>query len=110
MTAAALRQELEAVARRAGLPAAVALLRLRADADDVPALEMLAHWYLWGSYVPRDPIAGYAALTRAAQAGSVEAALTRAALLSTGTGIAADPAMAAEVVRGLADRDRKSVG
>lgn len=104
MTSAALRQELEAVARRAGLPAAVALLRSRADANDVPALEMLAHWYLWGSYVPRDPTAGYAALTRAAQAGSVEAALTRAALLATGTGVAADPAAAAEVVRGLADR------
>ena len=104
MTAAALRQELEAVARHSGLPAAVALLTSHADAGNVPALEMLAHWHLWGSYVPRDPIAGYAALTRAAQAGSVEAALTRAALLSTGTGIAADPFAAAEVVRGLVDR------
>ena len=104
MTAAALRQELEATARRAGLPAAVNLLRTRADAGEVPALEMLAHWHLWGSYVPRDAAAGYAALLRASEAGSVEAALTRAALLATGTGVAADPEAAVEVVRAVADR------
>lgn len=104
MTAAALRQELEAAARRAGLPAAVDLLRTRADVGEVPALEMLAHWHLWGSYVPRDAVAGYAALLRASEAGSVEAALTRAALLATGTGVAADSAAAVEIVRAVADR------
>ena len=103
MTASALRQELEATARRAGLVAAIDLLRTRADAGEVPALEMLAHWHLWGSYVPRDAAAGYAALTRASEAGSVEATLTRAALLATGTGVAENPAAAVEVVRTLAD-------
>lgn len=104
MTAIALRQELEGVARRAGLSAAIDLLHTRAAADDVPALEMLAHWHLWGSYVPRDPVAGYAALTRAAALGSVEAALTRAALLATGTGVGMNVAAAIEVVRDHADR------
>ncbi|WP_375272507.1 2OG-Fe(II) oxygenase [Sphingomonas sp.] len=104
MSAAALRQELEATARRGGLPAAVELLRTRAEAGELPALEMLAHWHLWGSYVPRDPAAGYAVLTRAAELGSTEAALTRAALLATGTGVAVNVAAAAEVVRTVADR------
>jgi prolyl 4-hydroxylase len=102
--AAALRQELEAVARRSGLPAAVAMLTARADAGEVPALEILAHWHLWGSYVPRDPVAGYAALIRAAAAGSLDAAMTSAALLATGTGVAADPAAAAALVHSLGDR------
>lgn len=104
MTAATLLQELEAIAHRGGLPAAVNLLRTRADADEVPALEMLAHWLLWGSYVPRDPVGGYALLTRAAELGSVEAPLTRAALLATGTGVARDIAAAAEIVAAVADR------
>ncbi len=104
MTAAPLRQELEATARRAGLPAAIDLLRARAKAGEIAALEMLAHWHLWGSYVPRDPQAGYAAVTRAAEAGSIEAALTRAALLATGTGVAINAAAAADVVRGIAVR------
>ena len=104
MTAEGLRQELEAVARRSGLPAAVAALTARADAGEVPALEMVAHWHLWGSYVPRDAAAGYRALTRAAALGSIEAALTRAALLATGTGVTADADAAVEVVRALAAR------
>lgn len=99
-----LREELEGVLRRDGPIAAAALVDARAAAGDVAALEMLGHWRLWGLYGPRDPAAGYAAMASAATGGSEEAALTQAALLSTGTGVTADPAAARAIVAALAPR------
>lgn len=97
----ALQDELRAAAARQGPGAAAALLERYAAAGRTDALEMLGQWRLWGMYGPGDAAAGYRAIAAAAAAGSVEAGLTQAALLSTGTGVAADGAAVA-LVRALA--------
>jgi prolyl 4-hydroxylase len=99
-----LHAELEAVFRRDGQAAAVALVETRAARDDPAALELLGQWRLWGLYGARDLAAGRAAIARAAALGSEEAALTHAALLATGTGGPADATGARAIVVGLAVR------
>lgn len=88
--------------REKGQEAAVALVERRAATGDADALALFGQWRLWGVYGPRDLGVGYAAITRAASAGSQEAAFTRAALLATGTGVARDPAAARGVLEALA--------
>ncbi len=100
----ALADAIREAMRTGGPPAAQALVEARAAAADPEALMMVGQWRLYGIYGPRDAVAGYAAIRRAADAGSVEAGLVAAALLATGTGTPRDIAAAERLTRTFAPR------
>ena len=84
---------------------AIALVQREAEAGDGEALFALANWRLYGMFVPRDPAAVHPLLERAAERGHSEAAGMRIHLLGNGTGIAADPDRALELLRSLDPAD-----
>jgi prolyl 4-hydroxylase len=91
---------------RAGRRAeAVALVEREARGGDCEALYALANWRLYGLYGPRDPAAAHPLLERAAAAGDGGAARLRAHLVASGTGCAADPARALDLLRTAAPDD-----
>ncbi len=94
--------EAQGLARAGRGREAAALVARAAEAGDAEALFALANWRLYGLNGPRDPAGAHDLLERA---GSIEAARLRAALVASGTGCAADPDRAKEMLRALAPRD-----
>lgn len=93
----ALMDEIERLARSGRLGEAVQLVGDRA-ASDPDAMLILANWRLWGLYGPRDPVEANRLLGQAAAAGLAEAAVQQATLVNNGTGCAADPASARQIL------------
>ena len=98
----ALSDEFDALARRRGEAAAVAMVERRAVATDAAAQHLLGGWRLWGLFGPQDLTAGY--VLAAAKQGDLDATQTLAALLATGTGLPRDAARARAIVAASADR------
>lgn len=84
---------------------AAALVEREAEAGDPEALYALANWRLYGLYGPRDAAAAHPLLERGTAAGSGEAARLRAYLIASGTGCAADPERALELLRAHDPKD-----
>jgi prolyl 4-hydroxylase len=77
----------------------------RAAAGDAEAMFALANWRLFALHGLRDLKAAHHLLRKAAGAGHVEAARTRAHLIANGTGCTADPQEARRLMAKLAARD-----
>ncbi len=77
----------------------------RAASGDAEALFALANWRLFALHGPRDLKAAHQLLRKAAGAGHVQAARTRAHLIANGTGCAADPQEARRLLSKLAARE-----
>lgn len=76
---------------RAGRPQeAIRLIESAAEADDPEGAFILAHWLLYGSDRPRDPVAACKLLQTAAEKGRPDAMRVLAHLTASGTGCAAD--------------------
>lgn len=84
---------------------AVATVEEAGRAGDGEALLALANWKLFGLYGPRDPSGAHDLLERAAAAGNLEAARTRAYLIGNGTGCASDPARGRQLIEALGGED-----
>lgn len=83
----------------------MALVEAAAGSGDAEATFMLANWRLFGLYGARDIEAAHTLLTRAAEAGHVEAAKLRAYLTGNGTGCPSDPDKAYRLLADVAARD-----
>lgn len=97
-------QRLAAAGRRAD---AVALVEREASRGDPEALFGLANWRLYGIFVARDAAAAHPLFERAAAAGHEQAARRRANLVASGTGCAAEPKKALELLRAIDPNDRQ---
>ncbi|MES2753657.1 MAG: 2OG-Fe(II) oxygenase [Pseudomonadota bacterium] len=100
----ALADDMAAAGRAGGDGSVAALVERRAAAGDVEALRELGMWRLWGLVGPQNVAQGYGYTLEAAKRGSVDATLTLAGLLNTGTGLPRDAERGRAVVAALADR------
>ena len=98
-------QEAQSLFRRGRRDDAVALVEGAAQGGAAEAQFALANWRLYGLYGPRDAPAAHPLLEGAAASGHFEAARLRANLIASGTGCAADPALAAELLRAASPSD-----
>lgn len=94
--------EVQRLARQGNPGEGIALVARSANDGDGEALFILANWRLWGLYGPHDPAAALDLLHRAQAAGWSEALPLRAVLIGNGTGCAADPGQAREMLEPLA--------
>lgn len=99
-----IERDFQALGRRRGERAAVAMVEQRAAAGDADALHLLADWRLWGVFGPQDLTQGYGYALEAARRGDLAATLKLAALLATGTGLPRDAARARAIVEASAAR------
>ncbi len=84
---------------------AVALVQRAAENDDPEALFALANWRLFALFGPRNLADAHRFLDRAATLGHDDAIRTKAILVGNGTGCAADPLRAAEMLVTIRSRD-----
>jgi prolyl 4-hydroxylase len=98
--------EQAAAIARAGTPEdGIRFIEKSAARGDPHASFIVAHWLLYGSDRPRDPVSACSHLQQAADSGSAEAVRVLAHLTASGTGCEADWEKALELLRRAARSD-----
>ena len=97
--------EVQRLAREGKPQEGLGLIARKANEGDGEALFVLANWRSWGLYGPHDPAAALALLERSEAAGWSEALPLRATMIGNGTGCAADPERARQLLAPLARTD-----
>ena len=104
-----LLEEAKAVARRSGRSQdGIAFVERKAAEGDAEANLILAHWHLYGSDRPRDPIAARRHLEAAADKGNTHATRIIANMISGGIGCSPDAEKALVLLQSVADRDQSA--
>ena len=102
----ALLDEAKEIARRSGRPEeGIAFVEGKAAQGDAEANLIVAHWYLYASDRPRDPLRALKHLQAAADKGNTHAVRMIANMIAGGLGSPADPERAITLLQGIAGRD-----